>query len=82
STYAQDSASGNHLDVSETQSQLESSLNNTKALSEVAKHQQTDPLEVLENIKGFIETLTEQDPKKADAFKSAVMMLTSPNSIA
>ncbi|WP_151805220.1 type VI secretion system Vgr family protein [Acinetobacter bereziniae] len=82
STHTQDEASGNHLDVSETQSQLESSFNNTKALSEVAKHQQTDPLEVLENIKGFIETLTEQDPKKADAFKSAVMMLTSPNSIA
>jgi type VI secretion system secreted protein VgrG len=81
SSHAQDTASGNHLDTTEAKSQLESSLNNAKALSEVAKHQQTDPLEVLENIKGFIETLTEQDPKKADAFKSAVMMLTSPNSI-
>jgi type VI secretion system secreted protein VgrG len=81
STYAQDSAVGNHLDVAAGSSQLESSLNNSKALSEVAKNQQTDPLEVLENIKGFIETLTQQDPKKADAFKSAVMMLTSPNSI-
>ncbi|WP_327857785.1 type VI secretion system Vgr family protein [Acinetobacter guillouiae] len=82
STYAQDSASGNHLDATAAKSQLESSLNNSKALSEVAKNQQTDPLEVLERIKGFINTLDQQDPKKANAFKSAVMMLASPNSIA
>ncbi|WP_151802574.1 type VI secretion system Vgr family protein [Acinetobacter guillouiae] len=82
STYAQDSASGNHLDAVAAKSQLESSLNNSKALSEVAKNQQTDPLEVLERIKGFINTLDQQDPKKANAFKSAVMMLASPNSIA
>ncbi|BCX75493.1 MULTISPECIES: type VI secretion system Vgr family protein [Acinetobacter] len=82
STHAQDGASGNHLDTTEAKSQLESSLNNAKALSEVAKNQQTDPLEVLERIKGFINTLAQQDPKKADAFKSAVMMLASPNSIA
>ncbi|MFW2176171.1 type VI secretion system Vgr family protein, partial [Acinetobacter guillouiae] len=36
STYAQDSASGNHLDATAAKSQLESSLNNSKALSEVA----------------------------------------------
>ena len=82
STYKQDSASGNHLDAKEAKQQLESSLNNSKALSEVAKNQQTDPLEVLENIKGFIDTLAKDDPKKADAFKSAVMVLASPNSIA
>jgi type VI secretion system secreted protein VgrG len=82
STYKQDQAKGDHLDASETKSQLESSLNNSKALSEVAKNQQTDPLEVLDNIKGFIDTLAQQDPKKADEFKSAVMMLASPNSIA
>ena len=55
STYKQDNASGNHLDVAETKSQLESNLNNSKALSEVAKNQQTDPLEVLDNLKQFIE---------------------------
>ncbi|MFW2174425.1 type VI secretion system Vgr family protein [Acinetobacter guillouiae] len=82
STYAQDSASGNHLDVAAGKNQLESSLNNSKALSDVAKNQQTDPLEVLDNIKGFIDTLTQQDTKKADEFKSAVMLLASPNSIA
>ncbi|MFW1800688.1 type VI secretion system Vgr family protein [Acinetobacter nematophilus] len=82
STHAQDGASGNHLDATEAKSQLESSLNNAKALSEVAKNQQTDPLEVLERIQGFINTLAQQDPKKAAAFKSAVMMLALPNSIA
>ncbi len=82
SSHAQDGASGNHLDTTAAKSQLESNLNNAKALSEVAKNQQTDPLEVLERIKGFINTLAQQDPKKADAFKSAVMMLASPNSIA
>uniref|UniRef100_UPI002583AB4F DUF2345 domain-containing protein n=1 Tax=uncultured Acinetobacter sp. TaxID=165433 RepID=UPI002583AB4F len=85
STYAQDSASGNHLDVSETQSQLESSLNNTKALSEVAKHQQTDPLENLEHLKSFIVALekdqSDEAKSQADAFKQALMLLASPNSI-
>ncbi|WP_151960064.1 type VI secretion system Vgr family protein [Acinetobacter bereziniae] len=86
STYAQDSASGNHLDVSETQSQLESSLNNSKALSEVAKHQQTDPLDNLEHLKSFVAALekddTAQTKSQADAFKQALMILASPNSIA
>ncbi len=82
STYKQDSANGTHLDAQEAKSQLESSLNNNKALSDVAKNQQTDPLEVLEKIKGFIDTLAKEDESKADAFKSAVMVLTSPHSIA
>ncbi|MCU4320132.1 type VI secretion system tip protein VgrG [Acinetobacter bereziniae] len=86
STHAQDSASGNHLDVSETQSQLESSLNNSKALSEVAKHQQTDPLDNLEHLKSFVAALekddTAQTKSQADAFKQALMILASPNSIA
>ncbi|MCU4535817.1 type VI secretion system tip protein VgrG [Acinetobacter bereziniae] len=86
STHAQDGASGNHLDVSETQSQLESSLNNSKALSEVAKHQQTDPIDNLEDLKSFVAALekddTAQTKSQADAFKQALMILASPNSIA
>nr|WP_171254860.1 type VI secretion system Vgr family protein [Acinetobacter sp. TGL-Y2] len=81
-THSQGEASGHHLDANEAKSQIESSLNNAKALSEVAKNQQTDPLEVLENIQGFIESLAKEDQAKADAFKSAVMLLASPNSIA
>ncbi|WP_158650862.1 type VI secretion system Vgr family protein, partial [Acinetobacter indicus] len=82
STHPQAQAEGNHLDASEAKSQIESSLNNTQALSEVAKNQQTDPLEVLENLQSFIETLSNDDPAKADAFKSAIMVLAAPNSIA
>ena len=81
STHKQDQATGTHLDAKEAKSQLESSINNSKVLSEVAKNQQTDPLEVLDNIQGFIENLAKEDQAKADAFKSAVMLLASPNSI-
>ena len=86
STYAQDSASGNHLDVSAGKNQLESSLNNSKALSEVAKNQQTDPLENLDHLKSFISALEKDDSdeakNQAEAFKQALMILASPNSIA
>ncbi|OTG79325.1 type VI secretion system protein [Acinetobacter sp. ANC 5054] len=82
STYKQDGAKGEHLDVNEAKSQIESSLKNSKALSEVAKNQQTDPLDVLEGLQAFIEVLSQKDEKKAAEFKSAVMVLASPNSIA
>ena len=82
STYPQDSANGHHLDASETKSQLESSLNNLKALSNVAKNQQTDPLEILDDLKEFIEQIEQESEAKAKAFKQALMILTSPNSIA
>ena len=82
STYPQDSANGHHLDASETKSQLESSLNNLKALSNVAKNQQTDPLEILDDLKEFIEQIEQESEAKVKAFKQALMILTSPNSIA
>ena len=82
STYRQDSANGHHLDASETKSQFESSLSNSKALSEVAKNQQTDPLEILDNLKEFIEQIEQESEAKAKAFKQALMILTSPHSIA
>lgn len=82
STHAQDQASGVHLDAAPAKQQLESNLNNAKALSEVAKNQQTDPLEVLDQLVSFIENLAQQDPKQATEFKTAVMLLASPSSIA
>ncbi|MFL1541044.1 type VI secretion system Vgr family protein [Acinetobacter baumannii] len=82
STHKQDQAQGVHLDASEAKRQIEGGLNNAKALSEVAKNQQTDPLEVLENLKTFIEQIEQQDKEKAAAFKQALMVLTAPNSIA
>ncbi|WP_151962418.1 DUF2345 domain-containing protein, partial [Acinetobacter bereziniae] len=82
---AQDGASGNHLDTTAAKSQLESSLNNAKALSEVAKNQQTDPLENLDYLKSFISDLekdqSDESKNQADAFKQALMVLASPNSI-
>ncbi|MCG5227846.1 type VI secretion system Vgr family protein [Acinetobacter pittii] len=82
STHKQDQAQGVHLDASEAKPQIEGGLNNAKALSEVAKNQQTDPLENLENLKSFIEKLEQQDNAKAKTFKEAIMLLASPNSVA
>ncbi|MBI0422277.1 type VI secretion system tip protein VgrG [Acinetobacter sp. ACIN00229] len=82
STHKQDQAQGVHLDANEAKQQIEGSLNNAKALSEVAKNQQTDPLDMLENIQTFLEVLKQEDPKKAAEFQSAVMLLASPKSIA
>ena len=82
STYKQDQATGTHLDANEAKSQLEGSLNNAKALSEVAKNQQTDPLEVLEELQNFMEQIEKGSKEKSDAFKQALMILAAPNSIA
>ncbi|WP_224970353.1 type VI secretion system Vgr family protein [Acinetobacter oleivorans] len=82
STHKQDQAQGVHLDANEAKQQIDGGLNNAKALSEVAKNQQTDPLENLENLKSFIEKLEQQDNAKAKTFKEAIMLLASPNSVA
>lgn len=82
STHKQDQAQGVHLDAAEAKQQIEGGLSNAKALSEVAKNQQTDPLEHLESLKSFIEKLEQQDNAKAKTFKDAIMLLASPNSIA
>ncbi|CAI3114676.1 Actin cross-linking toxin VgrG1 [Acinetobacter calcoaceticus] len=82
STHKQDQAQGVHLDANEAKQQIDGGLNDAKALSDVAKNQQTDPLDVLENIQSFIEVLQQEDPKKAVEFQSAVMVLASPKSIA
>ncbi|MDM9638407.1 type VI secretion system Vgr family protein [Acinetobacter nosocomialis] len=82
STHKQNQAQGVHLDAAEAKQQIEGGLSNAKALSEVAKNQQTDPLEHLENLKSFIEKLEQQDNAKAKTFKDAIMLLASPNSMA
>ena len=81
-THKQDQATGTHLYAKEAKTQLEGSLNNSKALSEVAKNQQTDPLEVLDGLKAFLDQIKKSEKDKADAFKQALMILASPNSIA
>lgn len=78
STYKQAQAKADHLDVQETQKQLEVSQKNTKALSDLAKNQQTDEIESVEQLKVFAEQL-EKDIAK---FKKSLMLLSSPDSIA
>ncbi len=82
STYKQENANANHLNASPAKSQLESSLNHSKALSEIAKNQQTDPLEGLDHLKKFLDQIEQQDQSKAETFKQALMLLYAPNSIA
>ncbi len=82
STYAQEQAQGLHLDANESKQQLEGGLNNSKALSELAKNQQTDPLEVLDHLKTFLDQIQQRDRDKAAAFKQAIMVLSAPNSMA
>lgn len=82
STYKQENANANHLNASPAKSQLESSLNHSKALSEIAKNQQTDPLEGLDHLKKFLDQIEQQDQSKAEIFKQALMLLCAPNSIA
>ncbi|WP_180175737.1 type VI secretion system Vgr family protein, partial [Acinetobacter sp. YH12025] len=81
STHRQQAAAM-HLDAQAAKDQIEANLNSSKALSEVAKNQQTDPLEVLDNLKNFLGQIEKGSKEKADAFKQALMILSAPNSIA
>ena len=70
------------MEAEPAKSQLQSALQMSQVLSDVAKNQQTDPLEIFENLKSLIEQIEQQDQKKAAAFKQAIMILTAPQSIA
>ncbi|MBO3656908.1 DUF2345 domain-containing protein, partial [Acinetobacter haemolyticus] len=76
-THAQAQAEGDHLEAQTAKQQLEGNQNNAKALSEVAKNQQTDELESVEQLKSFAEEI-QQDIAK---FNKALLLLSSPNGI-
>lgn len=78
STQKQDQAQGEHVDAEVAKQQLQASHDNTKALSEVAKNQQTDEIESIEQLKEFAEQIQQNIAK----FNKAVLLLNSPNSIA
>ena len=78
STYMQDQAQGEHLDAQPAKQQLEGNQNNAKALSEVAKNQQTDEIESLDQLKAFAEQIQE----KIAQFKKSLLLLNSPDGIA
>ncbi|WP_436661433.1 type VI secretion system Vgr family protein [Acinetobacter sp. P1(2025)] len=77
STHKQNQAQGEHLDAQPAKQQLEGNQNNAKALSEVAKNQQTDEIESLEQLKQF----AEQIEKEISKFNQALLLLSSPNGI-
>ncbi|MDR7015469.1 type VI secretion system Vgr family protein [Acinetobacter sp. 3657] len=76
-THAQDQAEDDHLEAQTAKQQLEGNQSNAKALSEVAKNQQTDELEALEQLKAFAETIQDKIAK----FNEAILLLSSPNGI-
>lgn len=82
STHKQQVARGSHMEAEPAKSQLQSALQMSQVLSDVAKNQQTDPVEIFEKLKSLIEQIEQQDQKKAAAFKQAIMILTAPQSIA
>ena len=81
STYEQTHAKSDHLQAEQAKSQLEGSVSQASALSEVAKNQQTGPLSGLDGLKSFIESIEQRDEEKATSFKQALMLLASVDSI-
>ncbi|MBC9230619.1 DUF2345 domain-containing protein, partial [bacterium SPL81] len=77
STQKQDQAQGEHLDAQPAKQQLEGNQNNAKALSEVAKNQQTDEIESLDQLKDFADQIQEKIAK----FEKALLLLNSPAGI-
>lgn len=78
STYKQGQAKGEQLDAEQAKKQLEGSHTNSKALSDLAKNQQTDEIESVAQLKAFAEQIEQQIAK----FNKAVLLLNSPDGIA
>ncbi|WP_141654922.1 DUF2345 domain-containing protein, partial [Acinetobacter venetianus] len=76
-THSQEQAEGEHLDAQPAKQQFEGNQSNAKALSEVAKNQQTDEIESVEQLKAFFESLESKIAK----FNKAVLLLNSPEGI-
>ena len=76
-THSQDQAEGEHLDAQSAKQQFEVNQNNAKALSEVAKNQQTDEIESVEQLKAFASQIEEKIAK----FNKALLLLSSPAGI-
>ncbi|MGQ1726316.1 type VI secretion system Vgr family protein [Acinetobacter baumannii] len=78
STHKQDNAKGDHLDAEVAKKQLEGSQTNSKALSDIAKNQKTDEIELIEQLKDFASQIQQQIAK----FEKALLLLSSPDGIA
>lgn len=82
STHEDAHAKQPHADAATTKKQLQGSLDNTQALNEIAQGQQVDPLDMLENLKAFLNQIEQEDQDKAKVFKEAVILLASPKDVA
>ena len=76
-THSQEQAEGEHLDAQSAKQQFEVNQSNAKALSEVAKNQQTDEIESVEQLKAFASQIEEKIAK----FNKALLLLSSPAGI-
>lgn len=81
STYKQDSAKQDHLNIKLAKEQFETSLNQAKSLNKTAVELENTSLDILEKFQNFIDQLSKEDESKANAFKSAIMVLASPKSV-
>ncbi|MGQ9373080.1 type VI secretion system Vgr family protein [Acinetobacter tandoii] len=81
STYKQNQAQKDHLNIQQAKTQFESSLNQATNLNKTAVDLESISLDILEKFQKFIEELGQESEEKANAFKSAIMVLSSPKSV-
>ena len=81
STYQQNQAKKDHLNIQQAKKQFESSLNQAENLNKTAVDLESTSLDILEKFQNFIEELGQESEEKANAFKSAIMVLSSPKSV-
>ena len=81
STYQQNRARKDHLNIQQAKKQFESSLNQAENLNKTAVDLESTSLDILEKFQNFIEELGQESEEKANAFKAAIMVLSSPKSI-
>ena len=81
STYNQNAAHKDHLNIKQARTQFEASLSQTTNLNKTAVDLESVSIDVLEKFKNFIEQLGQESEEKANAFKSVIMVLSSPKSV-
>jgi type VI secretion system secreted protein VgrG len=78
STHKQEQAQGQHLNATTAKQQLSACQSQTKALNDIAKHQQTHELESIKQLQQFV-TQIEDDVAQ---FNRAILLLSAPESVA
>ena len=81
STYKQSQAQKDHLNIEQAKTQFEASLSQATNLNKTATDLESTSLDILEKFQNFIEQLGQESEEKANAFKSAIMVLSAPKSV-